>query len=47
MYFSYSREHAFKEIGETRQLFIDDDVIAACRTSRGGGTLLASTPPTP
>ena len=29
MYFSYSREHAFKEVGETRQLFIDDDVIAS------------------
>ena len=29
MYFSYSREHAFKEIGQTRQLFIDDDVIAS------------------
>ena len=29
MYFSYSREHAFKEVGQTRQLFIDDDVIAS------------------
>ena len=29
MYYSYSREHAFKEVGETRQLFIDDDVIAS------------------
>ena len=29
MYFSYSREHAFKEVGETRQLFLDDDVIAS------------------
>ena len=29
MYFSYSHEHAFKEVGETRQLFIDDDVIAS------------------
>ena len=29
MYYSYSHEHAFKEVGETRQLFIDDDVIAS------------------
>ena len=29
MYFSYSREHAFKEIDDSRQLFIDDDVIAS------------------
>ena len=47
MYFSYSREHAFKEIGRTRQLFIDDD---SRRPVAHGGQLgdgtNARTPPT-
>ena len=31
MYVSYSRDRAAKEIGTTRQLFIDDDIIASVR----------------